>query len=159
MNTKKFPRVSTYQLALGNEKSKRLLNVNEHSHSSSFLHTSDAHDLAFPDTKEIGEEEVNVEKLSNLIGEICLESPSLLKLDVQGFEMSVVAGAEAALDKIDYVILEASFREMYRGEKLFLQTVEEMRAYGFRFLRPVGFLKDPQTLEILQIDALFVRGS
>jgi hypothetical protein len=32
-----------------------------------------------------------------------------------------------------------------------------MECYGFRFRRPVDFLADPATREILQVDALFER--
>ena len=38
-----------------------------------------------------------------------------------------------------------------------MDLVEIMRKQGFSFLRPVGFLADPRTGEILQIDALFGR--
>jgi hypothetical protein len=53
------------------------------------------------------------------------------------------------------VILEASFKPMYEGEMLFMDIVRLMEEYG---LRPVGWLSEPKTGEILQMDALFKRS-
>jgi len=53
------------------------------------------------------------------------------------------------------VVAETSLRPLYEGEPLFLDLVEMMGALGFRFLRPVGWLSDPRSGEVLQLDALF----
>jgi hypothetical protein len=88
-----------------------------------------------------------------------LERPVLLKLDVQGYEPQVLEGATETLNKVDYVLLEASFRPMYVGEKTFMDIARTMEDRGFEFLRPVGWLSDPRNGEVLQIDALFVKSS
>ena len=44
---------------------------------------------------------------------------------------------------------------MYDGEMLFMDLVRLMEAHGFQFMRPVGWLANPNSGEILQIDALF----
>jgi len=53
--------------------------------------------------------------------------------------------------------LEASFRPLYEGESTFMEIARTMEKQGFEFLRPVAWLTDPQTGEVLQIDALFER--
>jgi hypothetical protein len=88
---------------------------------------------------------------------ITLEPPVLLKLDVQGYESTTLRGGRDTLKRVDYVILEASFKPMYEGEMLFMDIVRLMEEYGFQFLRPVGWLSEPKTGEILQMDALFKR--
>jgi len=60
--------------------------------------------------------------------------------------------------RVEYVVLEASFKPMYEGEMLFMDIVRLMEGYGFSFLRPVGLLSDPRTGEIIQMDALFSRA-
>jgi hypothetical protein len=87
-----------------------------------------------------------------------LERPVLLKLDVQGYETLVLEGATETLEKVDYVLLEASFRPMYQGERTFMDIVRTMEGRGFEFLRPVSWLSDPQNREVLQIDALFIKS-
>jgi hypothetical protein len=39
-----------------------------------------------------------------------------------------------------------------------MEMARMMEGYGHRFERPVGWLSSPKTGEILQMDALFVRG-
>jgi hypothetical protein len=92
------------------------------------------------------------------IGSISLERPVLLKLDVQGYEAQVLLGATETLKRMDYVLLEASFRPLYEGEKTFMDLARMMERYGFEFLRPIGWLDDPQNGEVLQADVLFGRG-
>lgn len=46
---------------------------------------------------------------------------------------------------------------MYEGEVSFMELAQIMEGHGFSFERPVGWLPDPRTGEILQMDALFVR--
>jgi len=87
-----------------------------------------------------------------------LEDPILLKLDVQGYEVQVLEGAAETLKKVDYVLLEASFRPLYEGEKTFLDIARMMEARGFEFLRPVAWLSDPHNGEVLQMDALFAKS-
>jgi len=41
---------------------------------------------------------------------------------------------------------------------LFMDIVRLMEEYGFQFLRPVGWLSEPKTGEILHMDALFKRS-
>jgi FkbM family methyltransferase len=158
-NVKNSPNIEVFDYALGSESKPLSLNINRYSHSSSFLETTEAHDNAFPNTKEVGIEEVRVERLDKIASSIQFQSPCLLKLDVQGFELAVIEGAKNVLDNIDYVILEASFKPLYEGEKLFLDLVLEMSRIGYRLLRPIGFLRDPLTAEILQADVLFARDS
>ena len=86
-----------------------------------------------------------------------LAPPVLLKLDVQGYEAKVIEGGKATLARTRWVVAETSLRPLYEGEPLFLDLVRMMGEYGFRFLRPVGWLSDPRNGEVLQLDALFER--
>ena len=88
---------------------------------------------------------------------IDLIPPVLLKLDVQGYEAKVLAGAERTLSRCDYVIIEMSMARMYEGETEFTDLLRLMNNYGFRFLRPIGWLEHPRTGAILQMDGLFAR--
>ena len=102
---------------------------------------------------------VEASTLDRIFESIDLAPPVLLKLDVQGYEAKVLLGGVKTLKRVDYVVLEASLRPMYNGEVLFLDLVRLMAGYGFRFLRPVGWLADRKTDEVLQMDALFERAA
>ncbi|MDD5329771.1 MAG: FkbM family methyltransferase [Sulfuricella sp.] len=149
--------VTTYELALGEEEGEVEFHVNSHSHSSSILPLAPSHLQAFPDAREHSRIRVEVSTLDRIFGDIDLQRPALLKLDVQGYELQVLQGGSGLLTRVDYVLLEASFRPMYQGEPVFMDIEKKMREFGFQFLRPVGFLRAPDTGEFLQMDALFQR--
>jgi FkbM family methyltransferase len=149
--------VRVYPLALGGESGEVTMHVNSHSHSSSMLALGERHKRAFPGAREIDSIKVNMSTLDLVMKPIPLERPVLLKLDVQGYEPQVLEGATETLDRVDYVLLEASFRPLYEGEKTFTEIARSMEQRGFAFLRPAGWLADPRSGEILQMDALFAR--
>jgi FkbM family methyltransferase len=149
--------VTIYPLALGESEGEIAFNVNAVSHASSALHVAPAHLEASPAAQEIGQISVKVSTLDSVFADIPLMAPVLLKLDVQGYEASVLRGAVNSLERIDYAILETSFKPMYEGEVLFFDMIAIMKSYGFDFLRPVGWFSNPKTGEILQMDMLFAR--
>lgn len=158
-NIASLPNVLVYPLALGEAEGEVSFHVNSHSHSSSILPLAKSHLMAFPDAREVNMIQVKLCTLDKVFADIELSSPVMLKLDVQGYEAQVLRGATETLKRIDYVVLEASFKPMYQGEILFMDIVKLMEGFEFSFLRPVGMLSDPQTNEIIQMDALFQRIS
>lgn len=149
--------VVTYPFALGDSEGEIEFRVNSHSHSSSALPLAQAHRSAFPEAREADRIKVKVLTLDLVFANTELLPPVLLKLDVQGYESQTIRGSIETLKRIDYVILEASFKRMYEGEALFMEIVRMMEAQGFQFERPAGWLVAPDSGEILQMDALFVR--
>lgn len=156
-NASKLRNVSVYPFALGDSEGEIEFHVNAHTHSSSALPLGEAHLEAFPQAREARRTNVKVTTLDKVFDDTDLEGPVLLKLDVQGYEPQALRGGEETLKRVDYVVLEASLKPMYEGEKLFMDINEMMEQMGFRFARPVGLLEAPETHEVLQMDALFVR--
>lgn len=153
----KLNNVRAYALALGEDEGNIGFHVNTHSHSSSILALSTHHLTAFPGAKEDKVISVPITTLDSISNDFKLVSPVLLKLDVQGYEANVLKGAVEILKKVDYVLLETSFKPMYEGELLFTEILQFMGNCGFKFLRPMDFLRNDKTGEILQVDALFER--
>jgi FkbM family methyltransferase len=151
--------VRVYPVALGEQDGEVTMHVNSHSHSSSILGLGERHRKAFPDAREIGTIRVPVSTLDRELESVSLENPVLLKLDVQGYEPQVLNGATETLKRVDYVLLETSFRPLYEGEKTFTEIARTMEERGFEFLRPVAWLSDPHNGEVLQMDALFARAA
>jgi FkbM family methyltransferase len=156
-NCARYKNIRTFPVALGEQAGELALHINSYSHASSFLNLGKVHQEAFPHANETSSVMVPVTTLDEVLHDAYLNSPILLKVDVQGYEPQVLRGGIDTLNRVDYVILEASFKPMYQGELLFLQVVHLMESYGFSFLRPVGLLSHPTTGEILQADALFSR--
>jgi FkbM family methyltransferase len=157
--TARLPAVQVHAVALGDTSGEIDFRVNRHSHSSSALRLSAAHVAAFPDAREVAVERVPVRTLDDVLAGVPLSGPVLLKLDVQGYELRVLRGGAATLRRVDFVVLEASFRQLYVDEPLFNELAAEMAGMGFDFVRPLSWLTDPRTGEILQMDALFARAA
>ncbi|HXR36327.1 MAG TPA: FkbM family methyltransferase [Candidatus Binataceae bacterium] len=158
-NAARLPRIKPIQAALGERAGVAQLRINSHSHSSSLMPLAQAHRQAFPSAVEVQTLGVRQTTLDAVFGAIELETPVLLKLDVQGYEAQAVRGGREMLKRVQWMVSEASLKPMYEGEVLFMGLVRLMEDEGFSFSRPVGFLNDPQTGEILQLDALFTRNA
>jgi hypothetical protein len=79
----------------------------------------------------------------------------LLKMDVQGGEIDVLAGASNTLRQVEVVLMEASIVAYNQGAPRFCEVIAEMDRLGFRLfdlwdLRRIGDF-------LAQVDAVFVR--
>lgn len=153
----KLSNVTVYAFALGEREDEVTFHINSHNHSSSILPLAAAHRASFPDAREVGEISVKVTTLDKVFDHVELASPVMLKLDIQGYEAMALRGATQTLKRVDYVVLEASFKPMYEGEPTFVEMVKLMEKFGFALLRPIGWLADPNSGEILQMDLIFSR--
>lgn len=150
------PEISVRAIGIGAKPGILSLRVNSHSHSSSFLPLTDEHRTAFPFATEMERVEVKVSTLDLEFPTLSELSMALLKIDVQGFEREVLAGAEKVLSAVRWVVMEVSFDPLYEGEWIFDEAQRFMDTRGFRFVRPVAFLTDGRHGRIVQMDALFM---
>lgn len=157
VNVRKLSAVKVYPLALGEREGECSFHINSYSHASSILPLAQAHRSAFPAARDVGTIKVEMTTLDRIFAGVELEPPALLKLDVQGYEAQTLKGGVQTLERCDYVVLETSFKRLYEGEASFTGVLALMQQLGFEFLRPVGWLCEPATGEVLQADALFKR--
>ncbi|MEN0052118.1 MAG: FkbM family methyltransferase [Mucilaginibacter sp.] len=155
-NTSKLNSISTYNIALGNVNGMLEFYSNAYSHASSALPISELQKSMLPKTSTSQRIEIPVKRLDDLCDNLLLMPPILLKMDVQGFEKEVLKGAVKTLQKIDYLLFETSFVQMYDGEPLFDEMHHFVKELGFELIGPVGFLQS-EKLQILQMDLLYRR--
>jgi FkbM family methyltransferase len=96
------------------------------------------------------------------IDDLCLEKgltgPYLIKADVQGAELKVLAGASRTLPETEVVILEVNlFGTMFGGPQLF-DVVAYMKERGFVVYDMWGSLYRPLDGALAQVDMAFVRA-
>ena len=154
-NTTTYKNIKCFQTALGAEDGEIEFNRNSYSLSSSILPITEKHLSAFPEATEKEVIKIPLTTLDIISTQFDFTKTVLLKLDVQGYEKIVLEGARDTLKNINFVALEASFKPLYEGEMLFGECLDVMREYGFEIITPIGYLKDPKTGKILQIDLLF----
>ena len=107
--------------------------------------------------KESKEVKVKIERLDDLMRTTKFDGPTLIKIDVQGFEDQVIKGLPETLRRADLLIVEASFRTLYDGQPLFDDIYALMRENGFKFVGIQDYLADPRDGQILQIDGVFEK--
>lgn len=104
-------------------------------------------------------ERAPLRRLDSIFDELANDQRVALKLDVQGYEDRVLAGASKSLDRVLVLELEVSLEEMYAGEVLFPEMLGRLAALGFRLASLQEVHVNPQTGRVLQYDALFLRGA
>lgn len=133
------------------------INVSANSYSSSLLKMTAAHESAAPDSVMVGTEQVTVRTVRDLVREFHIEPErSLLKVDTQGFESEVLAGAGDLLARFAAVQLELSSVELYDGQQLFLPIASRLIQEGFQLWSLDPGISDASG-RLLQCDALFLR--
>lgn len=141
--------------AVGDSVGTATFHVNRDAQVSSLLPLGTDRIESFPDSRVVEKITVPVTTLDALFDGVALAEPILLKIDVQGFEDRVIAGAGSFLERVRWVLTEVSFSKLYEGEGDFETIVDLLKVHGFRFVRPMNFHISPKTGEIIEMDALF----
>lgn len=155
--SKNESRIIVHKFALGDINGAAEIHVNASSASSSLLKLDENHQQAFPKAVDVSKQNIKVKTLDSIFKKLTCESQIVLKLDVQGFEYKVLQGALSSLSEIDYIICELSFQNLYKGQHLALDIIDELEKRHFRFLGNVEYLNHPVTGLRLQADGFFVH--
>jgi hypothetical protein len=135
---------------------RRTLHVSAKTDSSSLLPILKSYVDAFPGTAQAHTIEVETRALDELF-DTPVHRPALLKIDAQGGELEVLAGAAAVLAQVDTAFIECSFVEFYRGQALADEVIEELLRHGLRLAGVYSVVQD-DTRQCLQADLLFKRA-
>ena len=151
------PRVKTFNTALGDKRGEVDFWRSDFTPSSSILPMGELHKQTFPHTAGSTKVTVPTARLDDFLTEMTYIGKTLLKIDVQGYEETVLRGAVETLKKVDSVITEVSFMPLYEGQATFDQLNDLLKGYGFVYSGSFETLLSPVDGSILQSDALFVR--
>ena len=148
----------TVRCALGTEDAEITMNVAANAgQSSSVLPMLPAHIEAAPDARYVGTETVTQRRLDDVVPDYLRPGDrTFLKIDVQGYEGSVLGGAPNLLDQVIGVQLEMSLTPLYEGGLLFREALDFLTDRGFELesIEP-GFSNSAGRL--LQVDGTFFR--
>lgn len=100
---------------------------------------------------------LRMDTLDSLMESAGPETPVLMKLDVQGFELEILKGGKKALGAAEVVIMEASLLQYNEGAPLFADVVAFMRDEGFEVYDFCGQNRRESDHALFQTDVVFAR--
>lgn len=153
-----YPNVTTENIAVGAHTGAADLIPRRFNEASSFLSNGEVlergvYGLDFSPSPSIS---VPVTTLRNYFTEHDLAKIDLLKLDVQGYELEVLRGAEEILPRIDWIYTEAQFQELYRGGPRFTDIFEHLYHRHYDLIEMSAFRADDDG-RLMEADMLFRR--
>jgi FkbM family methyltransferase len=109
-----------------------LYRINMGSEDSIYLNKVRNREVELDSSRFNQECQVHVQRLDEFCGQHHIDRIALLKIDVQGAEARVLAGAGGILPRIDNVILEVSFYDYYEHQSSFLEIEQLLVPAGLR---------------------------
>jgi FkbM family methyltransferase len=144
---------------LGDSLGEITMHVAGNSYSSSVLDMLDAHADAAPVSTYVGSEVAPVTTVDRLVVEREIDPRvTLLKIDVQGYERTVLAGAVETLGSVAGVQAELSLTPLYAGQALMPEIVELLGGHGLALWAIEPGFSDRRSGRMLQCDGVFLRG-
>ncbi len=144
--------------ALGRTTGETSINVAGNSVSSSLLPMSNTHLQAAPDSAYVAHEGVRVERLDDVgLPLLPKDGRLLLKVDTQGYEEEVLAGADLILKSVSAMQLELSVVPLYQGAPDLRRILELCENLGFQLYGLIPGFFEEKTGRLLQMDGLFLK--
>jgi len=146
---KNFPNVTTYNCALGDFNGTTSMNIefSNQGQSSSILNPKKHLDL-YPHITFPEKVEIEVFKFDDL--DIDTSLYNIMNIDVQGYELKVLTGAEKCLKNIDIIITEVNIDEVDEG----CPNIDEIDV----FLKQNGFTRrETNLIGALWGDAVYIK--
>jgi FkbM family methyltransferase len=154
------PTWRTFNVGLGDEAGRFMINVAANAESSSMLEMLPAHAHAERESRFVGTQEIEVTTLDEIFDEVTRPGDRVyLKIDTQGFEGRVLRGADRSLRKIDTIQLEMSLTPLYDGEAGFFELSRLLVDHGYVLFGLEPGFSDPRSGRLLQVDGIFHRES
>jgi FkbM family methyltransferase len=142
------------RVALGEADGEAELHVAGNSTSSSLLPMLERHRASAPESAYTGSEPVPAARLDTIAP---AGDRPFLKLDVQGYELSVLRGGERTLARVRAAECELSLVPLYEGQALLTEVVAELDESGLALVALERGFREPGTGRLLQLNGLFVR--
>jgi len=148
--------INFYNFALGQKTEKKKFFLTKRKDSSSFLKINE--NINNADYLIENEINVNIHCLDNIINNQDLSDTTLVKIDVQGYELEVLKGSLRSLKKIKYILIELSENEIYKNQALSSDIINFLKQKNFSILRENKSTKIKKT-NLIQKDILLINDS
>jgi FkbM family methyltransferase len=147
-----------FNIGLGDVSGRLEFEANSFSPSSSFLKMTSLHETLYPFTADKVLMNVPIERLDDVLDVKTLQTPMLVKLDVQGYELKVIEGGSQLIRNAKMVIIEVGFAVFYEGQPLFDDIYRVFTSLGFRYAGSIEQVHHPENKSILYADVVFIKN-
>ena len=154
-----FSNIEVFNYAVGSENSKKQINIANRITSSSLFPLSVDPDSTVFNEKNLGQnrvENIEVVRLDDFLTRIP-DDIGIIKIDVQGYEMNVLKGAEASLKRAKIVLLEANNHDGYVGSPKYFTIDNYLREHHFTLYDILPSIFDKGKLK--EWDVIYLRNS
>jgi FkbM family methyltransferase len=142
------------RMALGDKPEEIDIHVSGNSVSSSILPMLLTHQEAEPGSAYIQTEKVQINRLDDVC-QLLPENRILLKVDVQGYEKSVLDGAARVLNYCRAIIVEISLVPLYEGQTSAVELWNHLVNLGFQAFDLSPGFREQRSGRMLQMDGVF----
>jgi len=130
-NVAGYLNIKLFNMALGSKPGNSVIHVLDRITSSSILEVSDKIDDPFF-AESLKERETESITITTLDIEVPLDkNVSILKMDVQGFELEILKGGINTLNRTDLVVLEMQNHQYYKNAPMYYDLDKFMREHNF----------------------------
>jgi FkbM family methyltransferase len=147
------------EMALGSKSERKQMNVPGDTVLASFLDPTVFALENFPDSEPRRRDEVLVGRVDEILDECTsgIDRPRVyLKMDTQGWDLEVFAGASGRLDQVVALQSELSVIAIGQGMPTYLEALAEYQRNGYQLTGLYPIARDKQA-RIIEFDAVMVR--
>lgn len=158
----RHPVFHTFNVACGSERGRGTLRIFSDDGHSNSLRPPKRQLEVHPETTVVGEVEVPVERLDDIVRPLGIQNFNILVVDTQGHELDCLKGAEETIRGMDYIQAELATIELYEGCAIMEEVNGWLAERGFRqrlveWRGPTGFGRDTESGKKVYGDSIYMR--
>ncbi len=147
-------KVKLFNFALGEKETSKSFYITNKNDSSSLLEPIEKELNKFGKIKVENVENITIQRADEILNKYNLDN-SILKIDVQGYELNVLQGFEKIIDKIDTIYCECSFIEFYKDQPLVFEIINFLSNKSFDLI--TIYNPEIRNNKVIQSDFLFKK--
>lgn len=158
--SKNDPNWQVFNFSLGDFEGETEINISKNSVSSSILNNLPQLTESAPDAVFVTKETIKIKTIDLVFKELNLEGENIyLKIDTQGYESKVIAGAENSLNKIKALQIEMSLIPSYEDVISFEDMIKLLEKKNFSVFSIESGYFDTKTGKLLEVDGIFTKNN
>lgn len=156
-----YSRVVLLEAALSESDGLATFHINSHNGTHSLLPIGDIRYWAAPES-EVSRIQVKTRSLDSIATEYGIDQIDIVKMDIQGGELSALKGAQNLLrnERISLLTLEVEFKQLYQEQPMFWDLCSYLQSFGYSLYKLYEPFYHPRNQRVLCWgDAIFLSPS